>query len=362
MKVLHLSSEKGWRGGERQIIFLIDALLKQNIAGALFCRENSELHIYCRQNNITHFTAPFRNSFDIETATMIKKCASTENFDILHFHTPKAQTLGVIAGILGLKKPMVLTKRTSFNIKKNFLTLYKYNYHGINKIIAISERIAVQLQEVVKCKEKITTIYSSIDFINYQTQSKNILHNILQLSPETKLIGIVAALSSEKDHHTFIKMAEVLLRKNEEVHFVIIGKGPLEKQLISEIEDRKLKQNIHLIGHQKDIYSLFPELEVLLLTSKEEGLGSVILDAFASKVPVVATNAGGIPELVIHKKTGLLAPIGDFNALAENVEMILADDSLKRCLIQNAFEFVQNFSKEMISEKIIAVYDEALGT
>ena len=82
-------------------------------------------------------------------------------------------------------------------------------------------------------------------------------------------------------------------------------------------------KNILLTGFRTDIFEVFPELDILLFTSKEEGLGTTVLDAFACEVPVVATAGGGIPEMVIHQKTGWLAAIGYAEQLAEGVEQIL---------------------------------------
>lgn len=361
MKILHVSSEKGWRGGEAQVMLLIDVLAKKGIECSLLCREHSDLHKFCVKNEILHYTAAFRNSFDLETAFFIKKVVKEGKYDILHLHAPKAHTLSVMAGILGLKVPMVLTKRTAFKIKRNFFTLFKYNYSSIKKIIAISEKIADQLREIIKENNKIEKIYSGINLENYAHEPSEILGRELHLLPNTKVIGIVAALSPEKDHLTFIKMAEVLFKMNPDFRFVIIGKGKLEKSLKEDVAERDMQDVIYFTGHRSDIYRILPELDVLLLTSLEEGLGSVILDAFASKVPVVATNTGGIPELVLSGKTGMLAPVGDYIAIAECVNKIMGDQILREEIIKNAWNFAQDFSKENMGLKAIALYKSVLN-
>lgn len=102
-------------------------------------------------------------------------------------------------------------------------------------------------------------------------------------------------------------------------------------------------------------------MDVLLFTSKEEGLGTTILDAFACKVPVVATAAGGIPEIITNEKTGLLAPVGDAQTLAHYVEKILADRNLREQLIENAWQKVKYFSKENMAKKTLEVYQSLLN-
>ena len=182
------------------------------------------------------------------------------------------------------------------------------------------------MKEVLKETGKIEKIYSSIDLESYSHQSTNILRRELKFKPDSKLIGIIAALSPEKDHCTFIDMAEVLIKENSDFKFLIIGNGKLENSLKAYAAEKNLQNSVYFTGQRNDIYQILPELDVLLLTSIEEGLGSVILDAFASKVPVVATNTGGIPELVIPGETGLLAPVGDYILLAECVSKFIENE------------------------------------
>ena len=100
---------------------------------------------------------------------------------------------------------------------------------------------------------------------------------------------------------------------------------------------------------------------MFLMTSETEGLGTSILDAFAAKVPVVATAAGGIPEMIIHKKTGMLAPIKDAENLARNVNELLANANLRAELIAGAYQHLQSFSKEQTALKTLEIYKEILS-
>jgi glycosyltransferase involved in cell wall biosynthesis len=106
----------------------------------------------------------------------------------------------------------------------------------------------------------------------------------------------------------------------------------------------------------------FPELDVMLITSETEGLGTAILDAFACKVPVVATAAGGIPEIVIHQQTGLLAAVADASGLADAVTNLLTDANLRNSLIAGATAHLQNFSREATAAKTLREYLAVTGS
>jgi len=103
---------------------------------------------------------------------------------------------------------------------------------------------------------------------------------------------------------------------------------------------------------------LLPEFDLFLFTSKTEGLGSSILDAYACEVPVVTTNAGGIPEIVKHNVTGLLASPGDAQALAAECLRVISDKELRNLLVKNASELVLGFSKEVMGNSTFLVYSE----
>jgi glycosyltransferase involved in cell wall biosynthesis len=113
-----------------------------------------------------------------------------------------------------------------------------------------------------------------------------------------------------------------------------------------------------MAGFRQNVPELLKELNVLLLTSKTEGLGTTILDAFASGVPVVATRAGGIPEIVEHKVSGLLADVGNARQLSQMVEMLTNNEDLRKNLVSNAKNKVKKFDYKLTAQKTLSVYNE----
>ena len=124
------------------------------------------------------------------------------------------------------------------------------------------------------------------------------------------------------------------------------------------MEQKRLSEKIILAGFRPDVPEILPEIDLLLFTSKTEGLGTSLLDAMACGVPVVATHAGGIPEIVEDEVSGLLAPVSDAESLARQVRRLLEEPGLKQRLTQAAHRNVQAFSKEKMAAAILDLYLE----
>jgi glycosyltransferase involved in cell wall biosynthesis len=140
----------------------------------------------------------------------------------------------------------------------------------------------------------------------------------------------------------------------------VIGAGSLQEELKAYCSKKGLSAYVIFTGFRKDILQVLPALDLFLITSNEEGLGTSVLDAFAAGIPVVATAAGGIPEMVENRQTGMLEQVGDSPALARAVAEVMADHSLRMSLIAHAKEKVKIFSKEATANKTLEIYNEII--
>lgn len=362
MKVLHLSSENTWRGGEQQIAYLLEETEKKGIQPIVACKQGSAFETYVRSKGWQYFALPFKNSMDLRTAWNIKHICKEHKIDIIHLHSSKAHSIAVLSVALGNSSKLVLSRRVDFTLKDNLFSRWKYNHTSIQKIICVSDKIKQIVEEGVQDKRKCITIHSGIDLRKFSFQGNlDFFRNHYKIPPASPIIGNTSALADHKDYFTFINTAEILINQNNDLRFLIIGDGNLREEIKEYVESKELHHHIIFTGFVTNLAETLHELDIFLMTSKTEGLGTSILDAFASKVPVVATNAGGIPELVIHEETGLIAPVKDHGKLAENVSRVLNEPDLRDRLIAKAYDFVQGFSKEKTAEKTLAIYREILG-
>ena len=172
----------------------------------------------------------------------------------------------------------------------------------------------------------------------------------------------MAALTREKDHSTFINTAFEVLKATKNVHFYIVGSGK-EEQLINDlIAEKDLQNDITMLGFVREIDELIPQLDLLLFTSKSEGLGSTILDFFLAKKPVVATKCGGNEGFMINGVNGLLSEIGDVSSLSKQTIELINNSKLSAHLVQNAYELVtKRFSIEAMAQQTFDLYLETVN-
>jgi L-malate glycosyltransferase len=363
IRVLHLSSEKDWRGGEQQIAYLVSELSRLGIQNIVGCEKDSRFEQVCRENNWVYFTSRFSLSVNPGTSAKVAGICREKNIDILHLHTSRSHTVGVVSTLFGHPARLVLTRRVDNPIGTNFLSQWKYNHPRIKRIITVSDKIKEVLTKVLKQPEKCITIHSGIDTSRFNvTGDRTKIRKLAGAGPDDLLVGNTSALAAHKDYFTFINTCEWVVSKGLKTKFVIIGEGPEEQKIRRYISTKNLEAHIVLTGFRKDIPQLLPGFDIFLMTSVTEGLGTSILDAFAAKVPVVATRAGGIPEMVKDGETGLLADPGDFTRLGEHILRLSEDKQMCARLTDGATRYLNaDFTREIMTQKVLNVYNEILG-
>lgn len=362
MKILHLSSERTWRGGEQQIAYLIDGLLEEGHDCFVACKKNSAFEKHCVNNNINHISLSFSNEFDIFTAWQIRNFTKEFDIDIVHAHSGHSHAISVWASILGSTSKLILSRRVDFEIKKNWFSKFKYNYSKIKHVICVSDAIKNVVSKGLKQPEKCITIHSGIDINRFKNASNNnVLRNELGIDNKMKIVANISAIAPHKDYYTFVDAAAEILKLRRDIVFVIIGDGPEKNNIKNYIDKKGLEGYILLTGFRTDIDKIIKELDVFLITSKTEGLGTTILDAFANDIPVVATSGGGISEIVIHNKTGLLAPVSSPKKLAILVNEVIENRELAKEIIAGAKRLLEeSFTRQTTSRKTIELYKKSL--
>jgi glycosyltransferase involved in cell wall biosynthesis len=359
MIVLHLDSEKSWRGGEQQVAYLMQELQLKNVTNIVGCPAGSKLEQYCHQNQITCFNVSFGGS-QLKAAWQIRNFCKKHKVDIIHMHSAKAHTAGVYSALMGNATNLILSKRTDFPVRNNILSKFKYNYSGIKKILCVSNKIQEVLNESLKDTSKSVTVYSGINPARFNFDKKNdFLRDKFNLSADNILIGNTSALAPHKDYYTFLKTAQLVHEQNDKTHFFLIGNGPLTDELKSYVTKNKMDGYVHFTGFLNNLEEVLPTLDFFLMTSMEEGLGTSLLDSMVCRVPIVATHAGGIPEIVIHQKTGLVAPIGDFKKLSKELLFLIENPSQKEVFVENAYQLAtQSFNKKTTAEQTLRIYQQ----
>lgn len=353
MNILHISSASGWRGGERQVNFLIEGLQDNNHSNYLMSPKNSVLSGKCGLQSpcLVDYKKGIISLF--QNIKTLKKYCENNQIDIIHGHDSHAHTLLWMAYRFGdLQVKSVVTRRLINPIKKR--SHNKYNFPKIEKIICISHAVKKIIEPSILDNSRLAVIHSAIKTSHGEDLNSDKGQN------KDFVVGYVAAFTQEKDHDTFLETAEFLLEEYPDVSFkfLLVGDGPLLKKIkrASEI----FKDHITFSGFVEDVESKYLKMDLLLHTSKSEALGTAILDAMKFGMPIVSTNVGGIPEIVREGKNGYLFDIGDYQSMGKQIYNIATDKTLYDHLANNNRQILSNFDTSMMIQKTLNLYSEIL--
>lgn len=358
LHILHISTPVTWRGGEQQAAYLVEELQQKGIQQSAFCARNGAFSKQLETLGIKHQTAVRGISSNPIFARKLARYAKKTGATLLHCHDSHALTFAWLAAVLfGCKLPIVASRRVDFPIGKGALSLKKYNHPQVQAVLCVSNAIRDMVRPSLKRPEVAQTVYSGVDLSRFLPGTNSgLLRSQFGIAQHLPLVGIVAALADHKDYPTWLRTVRTLVDAGCNAHFVIVGNGPMENEVKAEIERLQLGQHVTMAGFRNDVPEVLPELDVFLFTSKTEGLGTSIIDALASGTPVVATRAGGIPEIIEHGQSGLLAPVGDAQALAAAVQQVLSNADLRSKLVAGGLQRAQAFSRSATANATLAVY------
>ena len=246
VKVLHLSSEKTWRGGEQQIAYLIEEQRSMGVKLVVAARAESKFAEFCQQNAFDLHLFSFRNSLDFRTAFGLKKLIARLKPDLIHVHSSKSHGIIALTSLLGFYTPVILSRRVDFKLKSSGFSNWKYNIPQIKRILCVSDEIRDIVRKDIKDPNRAQTVYSGVDLSRFSDVSQNhYLKHRYKLDDEAVLVGNTSALADHKDYFTFIDTAARFLQQHDQkIFFFIIGDGPMKEEIQQYIASRSLTSNI----------------------------------------------------------------------------------------------------------------------
>ena len=368
--LFHVDGERGFRGGERQLLYLAAALRARGRRNVVYCRSGEELEAEARRQGFETRALPFFGEWDPLSACRLAADARREGA-VIHAHTGHAAGLGGLASLGGV--PFVAHRRVDFPV--GFLArTFKYGRAG--KTVAVSTAIAGILRDAGLPKEKISVVTDGLPVTaeesswaqtdknrfmpataKQRTDYRRILSDEFQIDPAMIWIGNLAALVPHKDHDTLLAAAVIVLLKRPNARFLIAGRGPEEARLVQSVERMGLGGKVVFLGHREDPLPLLKSLDVYVQSSWGEGMGSVLIEAAACGVPIAATTAGGIPEVVENGRTGLLVPPRRPEDLAAAILTLADDRALARRLADEGLRRLPEFGLARMAADMEKIYD-----
>lgn len=360
IKVLHVLSDTNIGGAGRYLFNLLSFNDNNRFQTVVACPGGGELEKQLKSKGIRVLTLEGgESSVNLGHIKRLRQIISREKVDIVHTH---ASFAGRIAGRMsGCKVVMTrhglgsggnrMVKRAATRLISRIFT---------DRIIAVSRAVKVSLMDSGVPADMITTVYNGIDLSKFDGINGT-LRRKLGIAPGVPIVGIVARLVPEKGYEYAINAFYHVLKVYPSARLVIVGDGPLEESLKSMCIKLGINEHVIFTGYRQKVENLVADFDVFVLPSVSEGLGLALLEAMALGKPAVATEVGGIPEVIKHDVNGLLVPPGNDKYLAEGIIEVLSDKKRAKTLGLEAQKTAcQKFSSKTMIEKTEEVYMEIL--
>jgi glycosyltransferase involved in cell wall biosynthesis len=300
---------------------------------ALVCPIGSVLEERGRARGWPLHTVAMHGELDIGAGRRIARIARDAGLSTLHAHSSHALALGLWARLFDRRLRLVASRRVDFPIRDHFLSRLKYSNGILDRIVCISAAVRAQLLSDGVPADKLVVIPSGIDTRRFaDVRPPPNFRRSLGIPNGHLTIGTVAALADHKDYPNLLRAARLVLNEEPDITFVAVGDGPAREDLARLAQELDLGRRFLFQGFREDVGCFLKIFDIFVLASKTEGLGTSVLDAQALGLPVAACRAGGIPEIVTDRETGLLVPPGDPAALAAALLELSRDTELRATL------------------------------
>jgi glycosyltransferase involved in cell wall biosynthesis len=356
--VLHLDTERGWRGGERQVVWLARALDAARYQSLIAARTGEPLAARARDAGISVIETHPVVEFDPVAAWSLRQAIRRRNVRIVHAHTAHAVALAALA-TLHTSARLVVTRRVDFRLRSNPGSRWKYR--RADGVIAISRAVADALIASGIIPSRIEVIPSGVDLSRPTPPADRTALVSLGVPADAPVVVQVAQLVAHKDPVTFVDAIAAARRRIPTLHAVLVGDGPLRDDVRAAVARHALGDALHAVGYRTDADALLAAADVVTLSSREEGMGTVLLDALAFGKAVVATAAGGIPEIIEEGVSGILTPVGDGPALGAAIAELFESPDRRAALSSAARARASRFSMAITAARTASVYDWVLG-
>ncbi len=350
MHILHINLAKGFRGGERQTGLLIDGLAKQypTLKQSLLVRKGSSLPDvleYKSNVNIIEIGKPFLG--------YVLKTKAKKSYSLIHAHDAKACHLAYFLNKVS-HIPYIITRRMDRAPKDNWFT--RKVYQQCKNIVCISWAIQIIIKKYTSNSSisVIPDMKAKLDF------NEGSIQKIRKSLPKKIIVGHVGALvSKHKGQEYIVEAAKTLQQTHPSIHFLLLGEGKDEAALKQQAE---ALNNISFIGFKENVGDYLRAFDIFLFPSLEEGLGSTLLDAMEAQLPIIATNVGGIPDVIQHKKNGILINPKSANDIAGSILSLVEDKVLAKSLAKQGLSDSEQYSPLVISRYYMDTYKELTTT
>jgi glycosyltransferase involved in cell wall biosynthesis len=367
MKVLHTISSGGMYGAEAVILNLARTLRggpHECVMGVFSNSSNPklQLHELALKEGFESHLIPCRGKVDWSAIAGIRKLAIRTGMDVVHAHGYKADVYSYLA-LRGMGVPTVSTCHTWYDTDL-FLSIYgmadRFVLRKFARVVAVSDEVRQRLLKAGVREEKIRMVRNGIDLRPFDGSLRS--HQNGSTAKKALVVGLVGRLAWEKGVDLFLRAAAEVLVEFPETRFVVVGEGPDQEKLERLIDASLIRESVELLGRREDMASVYASLDVMVSSSRQEGLPMAVLEGMASGLAVVAAAVGAVPTVVVDGRTGVLVPAESAELLAAGIAELLRDPKKRKQLGAAARRLIEEeYSASRMTQDYLRVYEEAIA-
>lgn len=374
MKILHFISGGDTGGAKTHVLTLLENLRKSNIDVELLCIMEGIFTEEARELGIPVTIIPQTRRYDLSVNRKICDYINSSGCDMVHCHGARANYISLFI-MHKVKVPMITTLHSDYkldfkdNVRKQmfYTPINSFALRRFDHILCVTDAFKNMLVERGFKKDRIEVIYNGIDFKpELEVVEKEAFYDRLHIkyNPDKRYVGIAARLYAVKGVDVFLKAADVLSKRCENIDFIVLGDGDMWDYCESYVKENNLESRVHLAGQIMNsivMNSFYKYIDVNTLSSYSESFPYALLEGARMKKATVATAVGGIPEMIEDGKSGFLVPSGDYEAFADRLEELCNNDEL-RTKLGNEFysRALDNFSVESMANTHINIYKKII--
>lgn len=358
--VLHVDPERGWGGGETQVLGLTRYLHGVGHRSVVAVAPHGALGRQLSQAGLPSCRLRVRNDCDALAGLRLRRLVRTGGYELVHFHTARAHALS--PWLHGLRVKRVVTRRMDYPLKRGGWQRFLYAA-GVDAVVAISQRVEAALIAGGIPPARIRRISSGIDTARFvpDPRARARIRRRYGLDSGDILIVSIGALVKRKAQANLIEAAAQLHRQGLRLSYMVCGDGPQRPVLEAQSRAAGVGQQIHFPGFCSDVPAYLAAADVFVHVPLWEGLGVAVIEALAAGRPIIASRAGGIPELIEDGHTGLLVPPQAPGALAAALAHLVHSPTLTASLGRAGQQRAQtHFDVQAMARANAVLYDDLL--
>jgi glycosyltransferase involved in cell wall biosynthesis len=360
LRILHTESSKGWGGQENRILQESLGLARLGAKVLVLCQPGSRLALRARESGLEVRTVKMRRGLDLIAIWQIMRVIRNEQIAVVNTHSGRDSMLAGIAARLGRARPVVVrTRHLALPITSKFT--YSVLPH---QVVTVSEYVRRYLIGRGIPQARVAAVPTGVDLSRFDPDAEvGTLRVELGLEAKTPLVGTAAILRLKKGHQVLLEAIPKVLKAVPDAVFVFAGDGPQQQNILKSIREKKLGAHVLLLGLRRDIPNVLKSIDLFVLPTIEEALGTAFVEAMAMQKPVIGTRVGGVPEVIDDGGNGLLVDPHDPAGLADAIVRLLRDPDLAAAMGERGRQIATTeFSVERMCRRMQALYEALLHT